>query len=155
MRHLRLWKPGDQPVGRAMVRLIVALCFVLGAVRLFAAPLHIRLASFPGGEWAAEWYGPGPYGAARARIQSQLQRLPGKQLVIVQYAPAHSPFDEWVYNAADINDSKVLWARDMSPAENLQLIRYYKDRKVWLVQPDTAPVVATPYPGVTQVSPPE
>jgi len=152
MRHLRLWKPGDQPVGKAMVRLIVALCFVLGGMRLIATPLHIRLASFPGGEWAAEWYGPAPYGLCRARIQSQLQHLPGQQLVIVRYAPAHSPFDEWVYNVADINRAKVIWARDMGQTQNLQLARFYKDRTVWLVQPDKTPVTVTPYPDAAQAS---
>jgi hypothetical protein len=146
MRHLRICKPGNQPVGKALVRLTVTLCFVLAGVRLSAAPMHIRLASFPGGEWAAEWYGPGPYGAARAGIEKQLEHRPGKQLAIVEYSQTHSPFDEWVYNSADIADSKVIWARDMGPAQNLQLIHYYKDRTAWLVQPDATPAAITPYP---------
>lgn len=152
MRHLRLWKPGDQPVGAALVRLTVTLCFVLAGIRVFAAPLHIGLASWPGGEWAAEWYGPGPHGLARAQIQSRLEQLPGKQLVIVDYSPNHSPFDEWVYNAPDIDHSKVIWARDMDPAENLDLIRYYKDRTVWLVQPDIKSAELTPYPAANKES---
>jgi hypothetical protein len=53
--------------------------------------------------------------------------------------------DEWVYNAPDIDHSKVIWARDLGPAQNLELIRYYKSRTVWLVQPDTDPIVS-PYP---------
>jgi hypothetical protein len=32
----------------------------------------------------------------------------------------------------------------MDPANNQNLINYYKDRKVWLVQPDLGPSVA-PY----------
>jgi len=147
MRHLRLWRPGGQPVGMALVRFTVTVCFLLAGLRLFAAPLQIGLAKNAGGEWAAEWYGPGPSGAARARIQAELEHLPGSQLVIVRYSPDHSPLDEWVYNAANIDQSKVIWARDMDPAENLDLIRYYKNRTVWLVQPDTKPVDVTPYPG--------
>jgi hypothetical protein len=74
-----------------------------------------------------------------------LENLPGKQLAIVRYCPAHIPIDEWVYNAPDIDGSKVIWAREMDDAENLELIRYYKDRKVWLVEPDSDPRKITPY----------
>jgi hypothetical protein len=145
MRHLRQWRPGGQPVGTCLVRLLVTLCFVLAAVRLYAKPLHIRLPGRYESGWLVTWYGPGQFGARRAKIENQLEHLPGKQLVIVRYAPDHSPLDEWVYNAADIDHSKVIWARDMSPAENLDLVHYYKGRTVWLVQPDTNPAVS-PYP---------
>ncbi|HTV06878.1 MAG TPA: hypothetical protein VME86_16030, partial [Acidobacteriaceae bacterium] len=146
MRHLRLWRPGDRPVGLALVRFTVALCFLLAAVRVFAAPLHIKLAQNKGGEWAAEWYGPGPWGAARARIESRLNQMPGGQLAIVHYSPGHDPTDEWVYNSADISASKVIWARDMGPADNIALIRYFKNRTAWLVLPDSKPATVTPYP---------
>jgi hypothetical protein len=145
MRHLWLWNPGDQPVGAGLVRLTVTLCFALAVIRLYAGPLHLTLAKWPSGEWASAWYGPGELGASRARVEAQLDHLSGKQLAIVQYSPGHSSLDEWVYNAPDIDRSKVIWARDMDPAQNLDLIRYYKDRKVWLVQPDTTPVTVTPY----------
>jgi hypothetical protein len=146
MRHLRLWRPGDQPVGKSLVRLTVFACFALSALRLGASPLRINLGSWPSSNWALAWYGPGDFGALRARIEAQLDHLPGKQLAIVRYAPDHKPMSEWVYNAADINDSKVIWARDMGPQQNAQLIRYYNNRAVWLVQPDKTPVQVTPYP---------
>jgi hypothetical protein len=34
----------------------------------------------------------------------------------------------------------------MDAANNLELIHYYKDRKVWLVEPDEIPARVTPYP---------
>jgi hypothetical protein len=68
-----------------------------------------------------------------------LDRLPGQQLVIVRYSPQHSPLDEWVYNAPDIDHSKIIWAREMDAARNKELFDYYKDRTVWLVQPDSQP----------------
>jgi len=43
---------------------------------------------------------------------------------------------EWVYNRADIDNAKIVWARDMGPTDNAELIRYFKDRSVWLLQPD-------------------
>ena len=78
--------------------------------------------------------------------------MPGGQIAVVRYSPAHNPQDEWVYNAADIDQSKVIWAREMSPINNQELFQYYKDRKVWLVQPDAQPVAISPYPLSGQVT---
>ena len=80
-------------------------------------------------------------------VEATLEQLPGKQLRDRQIFSHHNPLvDEWVYNAADIDNSKVVWARDMDAAENSELIQYYKDRKVWLVQPDLTPAKLSPYP---------
>jgi hypothetical protein len=79
-------------------------------------------------------------------MQTWLEHQPGKQLVIVRYWENHYPFDEWVYNAADIDGSRVIWARDGDPAGNTELIRYYNDRKVWLAEPDAMPARIAPYP---------
>jgi hypothetical protein len=145
MRHLRLWSPEGRPVGLAMARLTVTLCFVLVGLRLYAVPLHFKLAEWPASEWSGTWYGPGHFGTERAHIEAGLERLPGRQLVIVRYSPDHYPFDEWVYNTADIDDAKVIWARGMDSANDLELIHYYKDRHVWLAQPDQEPAEISPY----------
>jgi len=60
--------------------------------------------------------------------------------------------DQWVYNDPDIDHSKVVWANDMTPADNLQLIEYYRDRKVWLVEMDTQPATVSPYPVPAQLT---
>jgi hypothetical protein len=145
MRHLRLWSPEGQPVGMTMVRLTVTVCFVMVGLRLCAGPLHLSLPEWPASKWNFSWYGPGYFGTERAHIEAGLEHMPGRQLVIVRYSPDHYPFDEWVYNAADINDSKVIWARGMDSADDLELIHYYKGRNVWLVQPDKQPVEISPY----------
>jgi hypothetical protein len=145
MRHLRLWKPGGQPVGAAIVHFAITLCVLLGILRLWAEPLHIGLARWPSGAWASMWSGPGRLGAERARIEATLEQLPGKQLVIVRYSPGHSSLDEWVYNAPDIDGSKVIWAREMAAPDNCELIHYYKDRQVWLVQPDLPTATVSQY----------
>jgi hypothetical protein len=44
-----------------------------------------------------------------------------------------------VYNDADIDHSRVVWARDMDSAENQQLLDYFKDRKGWLLEADEEP----------------
>jgi hypothetical protein len=38
----------------------------------------------------------------------------------------------------------------MDEAENLELIHYYKDRTVWLVQPDAKPAQVSLYPPPAQ-----
>ena len=144
MRHLRVWKPGDRPVGATLTRLIVSLCFVLVIARLHAATDHPKIVMRS--DAISDWGGPENYGVPRARIEDELEHQPGKQLVIVRYSPDHEAFNEWVYNAPDIDNSKVIWAREMDDASNLELIRYYKDRKVWLVQPDLEPAGLSPYP---------
>jgi len=149
MRHLRVFRPGGRPVGAALVRILVVVCMAMAALRAWAVPLHLGLADWPPSAWTSNWYGPGQLGAPRAQVESDLRRLPGKHLAIVRYAPGHDPVKEWVYNDADIENSRVIWAREMDGAANLDLIRFYADRKVWLVQPETQPVAVRPYPALS------
>jgi len=53
--------------------------------------------------------------------------------------------DEWVYNDADIDGSKLIWAREMDAAKNVELLDYYRGRKAWLIEPDETPVRVSPY----------
>lgn len=145
MRHLRQWRPEGAPAGLFLSRGIVALCCLLAAVRLFAAPLGLSLPVWPG-VWASEWFGSAPAGLERARIQSELEKLPGPQLVLVQYSASHDSMDEWVYNDADIDRSRVIWARAMDRADDLDLIHFYAGRTAWLLQPDLQPAKLSPYP---------
>jgi hypothetical protein len=146
MRHMRLWAPGGRPVGKTLARFMVAVCLIMVALRLYAGPFHLRAVEFPP-TWNVSWYGPDHFGVERDRVESALANLPGKQLAIVRYNSTHVPFNEWVYNAADIDASKVVWARDMDAADNQELIHHYNDRKVWLVQPDLQPPSVSTYPG--------
>jgi hypothetical protein len=128
MRHLRIWTPGGQPVGQCLVSLIPAMVAAMCVLQVALWPLDA------------------PEGRERARVQKQLSSLPGTQLAIVRYAPQHNPLSvEWIYNDADIDHSRVVWAREMSPSKDLELIRYFKDRTVWLVEPDCAPPKVQPY----------
>lgn len=145
LRHLRLWRSNGKPVGLAVVRACVLVCIAMAGLRAVAEPLHLQIANWPPSSWTANWYGPGELGAPRARVLAYLEQQPGKQLVIVRYSPAHNPVWEWVYNEPDVDSSKVVWAREMEAEENRKLINYYKDRKVWLVQPDSLPVSVSPY----------
>ena len=73
--------------------------------------------------------------ARRIMVNRQLAKAPGKLLVFVRYSPQHIFQDEWVYNEADIDRARVVWARDLGPEEDEKLLRYYPDRAVWLLEP--------------------
>jgi len=141
MRHLRVWRLEGRPVGLALVRIIPVVCLLLAGLRLCAEPLNL---SIP--RWPTMWYGTEPLGLPRAHVLTQLEGYPGPQLAIVRYAPGHAPFDDWVYNAADIDNSKVVWARDAETGTSLDLLRYFRDRRVWLVEPDSNPPKLSQYP---------
>lgn len=155
MRHLRLWRPEGKPVGVTIVRWTVFSCVALAALRVFAQPLHLVPAEWPPSNWNFTWFGPEHYGVERARIDHQLEQLPGRHLVFVRYSDDHPVFDEWIYNPADFATAKVLWAWDMGPAENPALSKYYPNRTAWLAEPDTIPARVLPYPEAAEQPPGE
>jgi hypothetical protein len=124
---------------------MVTLCFVMVGMRLYSGPFHFQVNEWPP-TWNVSWYGPNHFGVQRNNIERSLENQPGNQLVLVRYSSTHIPFDEWVYNAADIDNSKVIWAREMDETNNIELLRYYQGRNVWLVQPDSQPPTISPYP---------
>lgn len=141
MQKVRRWKPGGKPAGVALVRAVA-----LVAVLIFfgAAVPPLRASRNP---HMATWYSPIVLNSYRAGIIRQLDIEQGGQLVIVRYDPDHVPITEWVFNEADINGSKIVWARDMGAGRNAELIRYFKNRRVWLVEPDKIPPKLSKYPG--------
>lgn len=78
-----------------------------------------------------------PY--ARRAVEQQLLAMPGKHLVFVRYRPEDSRWDQWVFNNADIDGSRIVWAHDLGPARDAELVAYYPDRKVWLIDGVSAP----------------
>jgi len=133
IRHLRLWSWDGRPVGLFLARSVVVMCVLLipAQVRIFAAPPE------PGTERSI---GPG-----RAAIEAQLGSLPQGQLVLVRYGTNHDPLRDWVCNGADVDHAKVVWARDMGAAQNDELLRYYGDRRVWLLEADANPTQLASY----------
>ena len=134
MRYLRTWRWRGRLVGAALVSTVPMICCAMVILRISAILVHAQIEpSYPGGN------------LARANVVRILDHSPGQHLVLVRYGEDHIPDQEWVYNLADIDTARVVWARDMGN-DNQELLNYFSDRKVWLVQPDTMPPKLSPYP---------
>lgn len=83
--------------------------------------------------------------AARIAVSRQLEAIPGKLLLFVRYYPQHHFQEEWVYNRADIDGARVVWARDLGASEDEKLRAYFPGRAAWLLEPDFRPPRLTPY----------
>jgi len=82
---------------------------------------------------------------SRLTIQRKLAALPGKHLVMVRYGDDHNVHDDWVFNGAEIDSAKVIWAREISAKQDAKLFDYFHDRKIWLAMPDTDNTYLGPY----------
>jgi hypothetical protein len=138
IRHLRTMRIGHRLVGLALSRAIVLLLVLdtgINAFRGICDPLLWPCQGDP----------------SRTAIAEKLQHTPGKHLIMVRYdKDDHNIHDEWVYNGAEIDSAKFLWARELDPEQNAKLFAYFKDRKIWLVTPDSDNTYLEPYtpPGV-------
>jgi hypothetical protein len=145
LRHLRVWRWEGRPAGAFLVRILPQVYAGALAIRLLAPGLGLPITETH--LWWARLT-PSDRGLERAHLLAHLERMPGQHLVVVRYGPAYDPGRriEWVYNAADIDRAKVVWAREMGDAENARLLEYYRNRHPWLIEPDWQPVQLQPYP---------
>jgi hypothetical protein len=143
-RRVRHWCIGLKPNGLFVARCIPVIAVAMFLLRAAAGPLHIPVQHAISPSFSEQGFP----SFGRSSIQTKLQQVPGQHLIIVRYHPEHEPFDEWVYNDADIDASKIIWPREMDAPENERLIRYFTGRQVWLLEADEKPARLTPY--VTQ-----
>jgi hypothetical protein len=136
IRHLRTITVGGFPLGRWLSRA----AFLLLLIETISYPARHQCDPLA---WTCQG------DPSRTAIQNRLSQQPGKHLIIVRYQPDHNIHDEWVFNGADIDTAKVLWARELDQLQNAKLLAYFKDRTVWLVDPDNDNTKLIPY------SPPE
>ncbi|MCL5005775.1 MAG: hypothetical protein M1404_04515 [Acidobacteria bacterium] len=148
MRSVRPWLWRHKPSGVFLVRAVPSICVLLLLLRIGAGIFGWP----PVSTWPSltitlpSWCSKSPHNVNRAATLRRLRQYPGRQLAIVHYNKDHDVLsNEWVYNRAELNRAKVIWARDMGPAENEKLIRYFKDRHAWLVDADDNPPKLEPY----------
>lgn len=135
MRHLRQWRRNHIPVGQYLVRSVPVVCVGMIILRLAGIVVHAPL--------EPQW----PLGNKdRVKIIERLSAIPGGHLVIVRYGPEHNVDRDWIYNAPDIDRSRIVWARDMGKEQNQELLHYFEDRHAWLMFGDESPPQLEPYP---------
>jgi hypothetical protein len=126
MRYLRRWRWRGRAVGIGLTRVVVIFAFALVPVRA----------------WMSRHRPPDAndeHMGYRARFAAELNQAPGEQLVIVRYSSDHDPGEEWVYNRADIDYAKIVWAREIRDEDIRPLLDYFRNRTVWLAEPDADP----------------
>jgi len=126
LRMLRTWNPRGVPVGLMASRSIVLVMamwvlFPLGETVLNPYLLQINDRDLL------------PQAIDDARLEAQLNQIPGQHLVIVHNRRSHTGSYDWIHNKPDIDHAKIVWARDMGPEKNEELLRYFSNRRVWLV----------------------
>jgi len=139
LRHVQCWKWRGREAGRALVQLTLPACFAVVLVVAATPALWTQWAlNFP-------WYYLHPNVTPREQLIAELNAIPGKHLAIVRYGPRYNPSEELVFNSADIDRSRVVWARDLGGGGNRTLLDYFNDRRVWCVDARTAIPRLVPY----------
>ncbi len=97
------------------------------------------------------WQSEFAHDVSRELFVPQLERESGRQLVLVRYKTYNGEKKfEWIFNRADIENAKIVWARDSgNPESTRQLLQHFAGRKIWLAEPDASPPRIAPFP-VTQ-----
>jgi hypothetical protein len=136
MRHLHCFRWSNQAVGLAFVRAIAVVYVATVALRILPAVAHIHPEKeFQHGD------------LDRQSIVQRLDALPGQHVVLVSYTPDFDLDREWVYNSANIDASRIVWARDLGETKNQELLTYYHGRHFWHVEGDHSPPQLEPYGG--------
>ncbi len=73
------------------------------------------------------------FAAARNDLSLQLRETPGDHVVLVRYGEGHDVHEEWVYNRADIDNARIVWARSMGTSADAELRSYFSDRTHWVL----------------------
>jgi hypothetical protein len=155
MRHLRVWRRRANRTGAALARAVPLACVLMLPFAVFAQPGprasyavedqgREKLLLIPRGDrtlqvvlapnWPPAWCCGSHGNVMRGLSQAFLNGCEGKHLVFVKYKEGHQAENEWVFNDADLDNAKVVWARDIDEASNQALLRYFKDRRPWFIQ---------------------
>jgi hypothetical protein len=141
--NLRIRK---QRVGAALVLLALtspAAAFIYYAVRL-QQKTSVQLSGGSSAMNVANWP------KRRTALIEKLSKLDRRQLVIVRYPTPdwHVNDEEWVYNGADIDHQRVVFAHDLGTEQDGALLAYYPDRTALLLTFDSVSgqELIEPYP---------
>ena len=81
----------------------------------------------------------------REQVRERLEQIGGQHVVFVRYAADHDFRQEWVYNAADVDASRIVWCRTMGQVNDVEVSNYYRDRRMWIVDVGQDAMQVAPY----------
>ena len=145
-RHLRQGTGLQQRLGLRLSRAIPLVLFTTIAVRMAAAPLGLLQLPLAG---YTSWCCQLPGCVDQAAVERSLP--PGKHLLMVRYRHDHVWMNDWVHNQADIDGSRVVWARELGGETDARLLAYFQNRQIWLWEPDPVPRRLTRLPHAPQL----
>jgi hypothetical protein len=122
VNSLRLARRHKREMGQVMLWLTPVLAIAALVVSLFGA-----IKKYNSSSWQEQ----------RAQLIKRLQQEPGKHLIVVRYGNEHSVHNEWVYNDANIDEGKVVFARAINDIQDCQLVEYFKSRQIWSLDVDS------------------
>jgi len=144
MRLLRRVRRNGRAIGLQLVLAAPVIMLLILAVRVGLEKSHLPFTQAVNFE---SWCCVQPGNQNKARVLEMLEKTGGRHLVIVKPKDNPSDFLQWIYNAADIDASPVVWARDLGPEKDRALVEYFHGRSVWLVDPNAQPASITPFSG--------
>ena len=151
LRRVRQWQWGSKQAGVFVSRAVPSIGVLLLILLVGAGMARWPPALANPDTGLLTWCARTPISTERPAIRAKLDRQPGYQLAIVRRSSSgKNPLFDWVYNRADLESAKIIWADDMGRAKNQELIDYFKDRKVWLVDADSTPPKLLPYSEATK-----
>jgi hypothetical protein len=135
LQQLHRIKIHGNPVGKEISLVLMVLCLAEFAgwytLHLFENPALYPILEFE--TWdAINHQNP----KRRIDVARRLAEISGPLLVFVRYSAAHIYQNEWVWNQADIDSARIVYARDLGAEEDAKLIQYYPKREVLLLEPD-------------------
>jgi hypothetical protein len=134
-------------VGIALVLLIMVLPIILRPPHLFGLLREVfeKRSKNASVEIAID-----DFADQRVALIARLSQLQQKQLLIVRYPePDWNVDEEWVYNSADIDGQRVVFAHDLGEEQDRALLDYYPDRAALLLtfNPESGQEQIEPYRG--------
>ncbi len=138
LRYLRTWKRETSGTGLRLSRCVLLTLALLPTTLVFnqllAAHGPPAVANRLRRLWITREFVSPPWSLERAAIIRDLKAKGGGHLIFVRYPENHDLTHEWNYNSADIDGSAVVWAREVDPKTDRELIQYFQNRTVWILE---------------------
>jgi hypothetical protein len=128
-RHLRARRIEILPMLPAAMLLVLALRI---SAQTFGLPYTQEL-NYQ--SWCCKQQG----NLSKSRVEAALRAEPGDHLVFVKAKTDPANLFQWIYNEADIDAARIVWARDLGGERNAALRAYFSTRRVWMLDPNVQP----------------